>query len=125
MAPNNRRARSERRGKNRRQSNTRVNKAAPRRSLMKMFGALATGLTFGVFAIVLLATVMLPDGTSWVALSVTGIAVVISVFALILGSIEQRLIEIRLELMMANGGMRQADRRTGNRRGEGDEGQSP
>ena len=62
-------------------------------------------------------TLMLPDQPPWVALSVTGIAVIISIFALLLGSIEQRLIEIRLELMMTNGGMRQADRRTGNRRG--------
>ena len=41
-----------------------------------------------------------------------------------LGSLEQRLIEIRLELMMHNGGMRQVDRRQpeerrgGDRRGE-------
>ena len=117
IAPSNRRARSEPRGKDRRQPGARINRVAPRRSLMKVFGALATGFSFAVFAIVLLATLMLPDQPPWIALSVTGIAVIVSIFALMLGSIEQRLIEIRLELMMTNGGMRQADRRTGNRRG--------
>ena len=116
MDPSNRRARSERRAKDRRQPGTRINRVAPRRSLMKVLGALATSFSFAVFAIVVLATLMLPD-PPWTALAVTGIAVVVSIFALMLGSIEQRLIEIRLELMMTNGGMRQADRRTGDRRG--------
>ena len=117
-APGNRRAKSERRGKDRRIGKTRINRAAPRRSLMKAFGAWATAMSFALFAIVLLATVTLLQTTPWIALSVTGTAVVTSAFALMLGSIEQRLIEIRLELMMANGGMRQADRRSGERRTE-------
>ena len=117
MDPSNRRARSERRGKDRRQPGTRVNRVAPRRSLMKVLGALATSFSFAVFAIVVLATLMLSDPPPWTALAVSGIAVIVSIFALMLGSIEQRLIEIRLELMMTNGGMRQVDRRTGDRRG--------
>ena len=124
-APGNRRAKSERRGKDRRMGKTRINRAAPRRSLMKAFGAWATAMCFALFAIVLLATVSLLPTTPWIALSVTGTAVVTSAFALMLGSIEQRLIEIRLELMMANGGMRQADRRSGERRAEGTRAEVP
>ena len=114
--PGARQARSERRGKDRRLGQTRINKAAPRRSLMKICGAWATAMSFAIFAIVFMATTTLLERTPWIALSVAGMAVITSVFALMLGSIEQRLIEIRLELMMANGGMRQADRRQGERR---------
>jgi len=113
--PGERRARSERRGKDRRASG-RINKSAPRRSMMKAWGAWATGMSFAVFAIVLLATMLISAQTPWIALMVSAIAVVTSLFALMLGSLEQRMIEIRLELMMANGGMRQADRRGGDRR---------
>ncbi|CAL1690500.1 hypothetical protein MMB232_00625 [Brevundimonas subvibrioides] len=116
MNPGNRRARSERRGKDRRLGQTRINHVAPRRSLMKAFGASATAMSCAVFAIVILATAMIAQTIPWIALSVSGMAVVISAFFLMLGSLEQRLIEIRLELMMANGGMRQADRRNGDRR---------
>lgn len=116
LDPGARHARSERRGKDRRIGANRINKAAPRRSLMKICGAWATAMSFAIFAIVFMATTTLLERTPWIALSVAGIAVVTSVFALMLGSIEQRLIEIRLELMMANGGMRQADRRQGERR---------
>lgn len=116
-APGNRRARSERRGKDRR-TGGRINKAAPRRSMMKACGAWATGMSFAVFAIVFLATILVSTQTPWIALTASAIAVVTSLFALMLGSLEQRLIEIRLELMMDNGGMRQADRRSGERRSE-------
>jgi len=117
-APENRRATAERRGKDRRQSGARINKVAPRRSLMKLCGAVATGISLGLFAVIIIATSVLLDEPPWIALSVSGLAVVVSIFALLLGSLEERLIEIRLELMMANGGMRKADRRGGDRRGE-------
>lgn len=116
MAPGDRRAKSERRGRDRRLGRARINGAAPRRSLMKVGGAWATGMSLTIFAIAFLATTTLLDETPWIALSATATAVVISVFSLMLGCVEQRLIEIRLELMMANGGMRQADRRSGDRR---------
>jgi hypothetical protein len=112
-----RRARSERRGKDRRRPDGQINRTAPRRSTMKMFGSIATAASGAVFALVLLADVTILASTPWTALSVTGLAVVVSTFALFLGNLEQRLIEIRLELMMANGGMRQADRRSTERRG--------
>ena len=83
---------------------------------MKVCGAWATGMSFAIFAIVFLATTMVLEQTPWIALFATGLAVVTSLFAWMLGCIEQRLIEVRLELMMANGGMRQADRRSGERR---------
>ena len=114
-APTDRRAKSERRGKDRR-AGGRINKAAPRRSLMKACGAWATGMSVAIFAIVLLASILVSTQTPWIALLVSSVAVVTSLFALMLGSLEQRLIEIRLELMMANGGMRQADRRGEDRR---------
>ncbi|QTC90450.1 hypothetical protein [Brevundimonas goettingensis] len=114
-SPNDRRARSERRGKERRVGG-RINKAAPRRSMMKAYGAWATGMSFAIFAIVFLATILVSTQIPWMALAVSAAAVVTSLFALMLGSLEQRLIEIRLELMMGNGGMRQADRRSGDRR---------
>ena len=45
-----------------------------------------------------------------------GAVVFLAALILMLGSLEQRLIEIRLELMMMNGGARRADRRQGDRR---------
>lgn len=112
-----RRARSERRGRDRRKPGARVNKEAPRRSLMKAMGAFLTAITFAVFAIVFLAGEMLFDSAPMGALLFAGAGVILSAFALMIGCIEQRLIEIRLELMMVNGGMRQADRRSDERRG--------
>lgn len=114
--PGERRARSERRGRDRRRSDNRINKAAPRRSLMRLCGAWATGLSVGVFIVLFFSAAILLETTPWTALFVAGAAVITSVFALMLGSIEERLIEIRLELMMGNGGMRQGDRRTADRR---------
>ena len=114
----NRRVRTERRGRERRLDGARVNKEAPRRSLMKAMGAMATGLSAALLAIVFVAGEMLFDQTPWAALLVAVVAVILSLFALLLGCLEQRLIEIRLELMMANGGMRAADRRTIERRGD-------
>ena len=111
-----RRAKADRRGRERRLAATRVNSEAPRRSLMKAGGALATGLSVALLAIVFLAGEMVYEQTPWVALGVAVIAVAVSVFALLVGCLEQRLIEIRLELTMVNGGMRAADRRRSERR---------
>ena len=117
---NNRRTRTERRGRERRLAGTRVNKEAPRRSLMKAMGAMASGLSGALLAIVFVAGEMLFDQTPWAALLVAVVALVLSLFALLLGCLEQRLIEIRLELMIVNGGMRAADRRLIERRGGAD-----
>lgn len=111
-----RRERRERRGKDRRKAGGRINKQAPRRSLMKIIGAHATLWSFGVLCILFSASevadlqVPTPAAAFFVALAM------FSCLVLMLGSLEQRMIEIRLELMMANGGMRQEDRRSGERR---------
>ena len=113
-----RRHRRERRGKDRRKSGGRINKQAPRRSLMKIIGAHATLGSFGLLSVLFSASevadlqVPTPAAAFFVALAM------FSCLVLMLGSLEQRMIEIRLELMMANGGMRQEDRRTGERRGD-------
>jgi hypothetical protein len=115
--PSERRQRAaDRRGRDRRKPGSRVNENAPRQSLLKAVGAF--GVVFSVAALVLtvLGAQMLDLS---VALAVVGIemgALMTSAILLALGSVELRLVEIRLELMMANGGMRGEDRRTGNRR---------
>lgn len=114
-----RRASTERRGKERRQPGTRVNPQAPRRSLMKAIGAGATGAAAALFAIVLLASMMF-DSIGATPVLVAGGVVFLAALTMMLGSLEQRLIEIRLELMMMNGGSRLADRRQGDRRERSD-----
>ncbi|QBX37622.1 hypothetical protein E4M02_00365 [Brevundimonas sp. S30B] len=98
----------------------RINKQAPRRSLMKVVGAFLTMGATSVFALALVGTQLLMDEPPVGALTLLGTLAVLSAFTLMLGSIEQRLIEIRLELMMHNGGMRQADRRQPADRRDGD-----
>lgn len=106
----------ERRGKERRKPGNRINRFAPRRSLMKLIGAYALVVSGGVFALMLLADQMLALGIL-VGLSFVGGLVGVSILVLALGALEERLIEIRLELMMLNGGTRQGERRSGERGG--------
>jgi hypothetical protein len=111
-----RRGPGDRRGRDRRKPGSRINENAPRQSLLKAVGAF--GVVFSVAALVLtlLGAQMLDLS---IAIAVIGIemgALMTSAVLLALGSIELRLVEIRLELMMANGGMRGEDRRTGDRR---------
>ena len=113
-----RRAGPERRGKERRGASNRINRAAPRRSVLRAAGLSATGASSALAAIIFLGGELVLGTTAWVPL---GLALTVLGFALLaymIGCVEQRLIEIRLELMMINGGSRQADRRTGDRRGE-------
>lgn len=117
--PPERRARVERRGRDRRKPGNRVNREAPGRSLMKTLGAYGVGLMAAVLALTLLASEMTGIGVPVVALAFEAAAMGAAVLLLALGSLEQRLIEIRLELMMLNGGRRQGDRRGGDRRGGG------
>ena len=98
----------------------RINKEAPRRSLMKVIGAFLTMGTTTIFALALVGSQLLMDQPPVAALSFLGTLAVLSAFTLMLGSLEQRLIEIRLELMMHNGGMRQVDRRQPDERRDGD-----
>ncbi|RYE64788.1 MAG: hypothetical protein EOO83_00205 [Oxalobacteraceae bacterium] len=114
-----RRTSTERRGKDRRKPGTRINPQAPRRSFIKVIGAGATGTAAALFAIVVLASIKF-DGVGATPVLIAGGGAFLAVLVLMLGSLEQRLIEIRLELMMMNGGVRQADRRKGDRRENAD-----
>lgn len=114
--PPERRQRRERRGKDRRKAGGRINKQAPRRSLMKVIGAHATAWSFGVLSVLFSASEVADLQVPTPAAAFFVAATMFSCLVLMLGSLEQRMIEIRLELMMANGGMRQGDRRTGETR---------
>lgn len=114
-----RRVHVERRRRERRKPGTRVNREAPRRSLMKLLGAYGVGLMAAVLALTLLASEMLNIGVPVTALAFETAAMGAGVLLLAMGSLEQRLIEIRLELMMLNGGRREGDRRQGDRRAGG------
>lgn len=107
----------ERRGKERRKPGNRINRFAPRRSLMKLIGAYALVVSGGVFALILLAEQMLGLGSALVGLGFVGAVICVSILVLALGAVEERLIEVRLELMMLNGGARQGERRSGERSG--------
>lgn len=111
-----RRASTERRGKERRKGGSRINRAAPRRSLLQSVGLSAVGMSTVVASIIFLAGELFIGATLWVPLGLSLAVVGFAVLAFIIGCLEQRLIEIRLELMMWNGGSRQADRRQGIRR---------
>ena len=115
-----RRARTERRGRDRRKAGSRINSEAPSRSLLKVFGAYGVGIMAAILALSLLAGQLLESALPAVAFGVQGGLLGVSILLVALGAIEQRLIEIRLELMMMNGGRRQGDdRRRGDRRGDG------
>lgn len=123
--PHNRRASSERRGRDRRKPGACVNVEAPRRSMMKVLGAFGVAFSTAALALTLLAGGMLGQGATVVAIGFEAAALGLSILLLALGSIELRLIEIRLELMMLNGGMRKEDRRRSDRRGEAARGADP
>ena len=113
-----RRARAERRGRDRRRPGSRINPDAPRRSILKALGAFGVAFSAATFVLTLLGGEMLGSPANLGVIAVEGIVLLTSVILLALGSIELRLIEIRLELMMLNGGARGADRRGSDRRDE-------
>lgn len=115
-AASERRARAERRGRDRRRLGSRVNPDAPRRSLLKALGAFGVAFSAAIFALTLLAGGVLGEGATVIVIAFEVAAFLTSVILLALGSIELRLIEIRLELMMMNGGARGVDRRGSDRR---------
>ena len=116
--PKDRRARSERRGPDRRRTDSRINPEAPRRSLLKMIGAVGVVTSASIIAITLLAGELLGAVVPVSVLAFEAALLFTATLWLALGSIELRLIEIRLELMMLNGGMRSVDRREGSRRSD-------
>lgn len=113
-----RRARTERRGRDRRRAGSRINPAAPRRSILKVVGAFGVAFSAATFVLTLLAGEILGTHATINIVVFEAVVLLTSIMLLALGSIELRLIEIRLELMMLNGGTRGADRRGIDRRGE-------
>jgi len=111
-----RRERRERRGRDRRKPGSRINMDAPRSSWMKVIGAYGVAFSTAAFALTLVAGQVLGTSAAIVVIAFEAAALITSVLLLAMGSIELRLIEIRLELMMVNGGMRNEDRRGGDRR---------
>lgn len=115
--PSERRSRQgDRRGRDRRKPGSRINEDAPRRSLLKAVGAFGVVFSTAAFVLTLLGGQMLELPVAVVVVGFEAAALITSVLLLALGSIELRLVEIRLELMMANGGMRGEDRRKDDRR---------
>jgi hypothetical protein len=113
-----RRASSERRRRERRKPGARVNMVAPRWSMMKVIGAFGVAIGAAALALTLVAGSVLGQGATVVAIAFEAAVLGLSILLLAIGSIELRLIEIRLELMMLNGGMRKEDRRGADRRGD-------
>jgi uncharacterized membrane protein len=116
--PVDRRARAERRGPDRRSTDSRINLHAPRQSVLRIMGALGVGVSASLLVITLLAFEILGARAATSVLAVEVSLLFMSTLVLALGSIEQRLVEIRLELMILNGGMRSVERRKGPRRND-------
>ncbi len=114
--PTERRARAERRGRDRRRPGSRVNPDAPRRSLLKALGAFGVAFSAAMLVLTLLGGEMLGSRVPVAIFAFEAAALFTSMILLAIGSLELRLIEIRLELMMLNGGARGLNRRGGERR---------
>jgi len=113
-----RRARSERRGRDRRKPGSRVNQRAPMRSTLQAVGLSAVGVVGTVMVITVLYSQIAGVSLPYVTLAFQAGAMAVATIVVAIGCVEQRLTEIRLELMMLNGGRRQGDdRRQGPRRG--------
>lgn len=112
-----RRERAERRARDRRRPGSRINQKAPMRSTLRGVGLSALGLVGTVMAITVVYTQIAQVSLPYVTLAFEAGALAVAVIVVALGNLEQRLTEIRLELMMLNGGRRrQDDRREGPRR---------
>lgn len=111
--------REERRGlfnrrlKDRRGAATRINAAAPRHSRLKLAACWAVSASLTLFVLALVIGEVFYGRTLYMPLAVFGALVGLSLIAVMMGLIEERLIEIRLELMMLNGGGRRSDRSGG------------
>jgi hypothetical protein len=98
-----------------RRKGTRINRVAPRASKLQVIGLLATIFTASVAVVVIAAALVLDMPIPIEARVTVATLLGFALFILALGSVEQRLIEIRLELMMLNGGARRSDRREDDR----------
>jgi membrane protein implicated in regulation of membrane protease activity len=86
--------------------------------LLIVMGAAGVGISASIIAITLLASELLGAKAPLSVLAFEAALLFTATLWLALGAIELRLIEIRLELMMMNGGTRGADRRQAPRRGD-------
>ena len=112
-----RRARTERRGRDRRKPGSRINQRAPMRSMLQPIGLSAVGVVGTVMVITVLYSQIAGVTLPYVTLAFQAGAMAVAAIVVAIGCVEQRLTEIRLELMMLNGGRRQGDdRRQGARR---------
>lgn len=112
-----RRARTERRGRDRRKPGSRINQRAPTRSMLQPIGLSAVGVVGTVMVITVLYSQIAGVTLPYVTLAFQAGAMAVAAIVVAIGCVEQRLTEIRLELMMLNGGRRQGDdRRQGARR---------
>ncbi len=112
-----RRSQTDRRSRDRRKPGSRINQKAPMRSTMRGVGLSALGLVATVMAITVVYSQVAGVSLPYVTLAFEAAALAVAVIVVALGFIEQRLTEIRLELMMLNGGRREGeDRRQGARR---------
>ncbi len=112
-----RRARLDRRGRDRRKPGSRINQRAPMRSTLRGVGLSAFGIVATVMAITVIYSEIAQVALPYVTLAFEAGALAVAVIVVALGCLEQRLTEIRLELLMLNGGRRQGDdRRQGPRR---------
>jgi Flp pilus assembly protein TadB len=102
--------RERRQRRDRRRPGSRVNQTAPRRSALQGYALSLSGVSLGALFLIVIGSEILLDHPAWMAIGVAATVLIVSIFAYLLGCIEQRLIEIRLELMIANGGVRQNDR---------------
>lgn len=114
--PKERRARAERRGPDRRRDGSRINPRAPRRSILKPLGAFGVAFSAATFTLTLIAGEATGPGATMGIIAFEAAIMLTSIILLAMGAIESRLIEIRLELMMLNGGTRGGDRRGAGRR---------
>lgn len=92
-----------------RRSGQLINRIAPRHSRLQFVGLLGLLFSVSTVGVVLVAAVGMDMAIPDTARITLAVMVAFSLFALALGSVEQRLIEIRLELMMVNGGGRRSD----------------
>ena len=89
------------------------------RSTMRGVGLSALGVVATVMAITVVYSQIAQVSLPYVTLAFEAGALAVAVIVVALGCLEQRLTEIRLELMMLNGGRRQqVDRRQGSRRSD-------
>ena len=117
-----RRERAERRGRDRRKPGSRINQRAPMRSMLQPVGLSAVGVVGTVMVITIIYSQIAGVTLPYVTLAFQAGAMAVAAIVVAIGCVEQRLTEIRLELMMLNGGRRQQDdRRQASRRGEGEE----